>query len=94
MSLFILAKIFINPSCEMLVRLTEVNNFGSENAWIRIFVRKCLTQTIAGENQFDFGIRAKSFKVLPPKNTFRAEISGITEKDDAHRRKDCIGILD
>ena len=69
---FILTKMFLNPGCEKSVRLTNItsitantnkviNNLWIDNSWIRIFVRKCLTQFIAGENYFDFDIFAKSF---------------------------------
>ena len=69
---FILIKVFINPGCEMSVRSTNltsitarankfISNLWIENTWIRIFVRKCLTQFITGENYFDFDIFAKSF---------------------------------
>ena len=36
----------------------------------------------------------KSKDDLFSKNTPKDDISGITEKDDIHRRKDYIGILD
>ena len=36
----------------------------------------------------------KSKDDLSPKNTPKVDISGITEKDDIHTRKDDIGILD
>ena len=54
-----LSRVFINPGCEMSVHLTNIttastnkfiNNIWTENTWIRIFVRKCLMQFIAGEN--------------------------------------------
>ena len=49
-----LPKVFINPGCEISVHLINItsitasrnkfiNNFWTENTWIRIFVRKSLT---------------------------------------------------